>query len=54
MRSGAHLKGWAASVAAHTSAIGCLELHHCVPQCLLGLGDWADVHPELDGVGLTP
>ena len=40
-------------MAAYASASGRQELHHRVPQCLLGLRDRADAHQEeFDGEGL--
>ena len=37
---------------AHASMRGTQEGHHRVPQCLLGLRERADAHPDLDGEGL--
>ena len=39
-------------MAAHASASGRQELHHRVPQCLLGLRERANAHQEFDGEGL--
>ena len=52
MRSGARLKGWAASMAAPTPLRGAQDIHHSAPYCLLRLRDRADTYPELDGKGL--
>ena len=39
-------------MAAHVPASERQKLHHSVPQCLLGLRDRADAHPEFDGEGI--
>ena len=39
-------------MAAHVPANGRKEIHHRVPQCLLGLRDRADGHEDFDGQGI--